>query len=514
MSAPFFTGVVRRRVAVAALLFLLGASDAPAQRKTDSPVFRSYKPPEELPLLRQSDPTYQSWQAFQAMRKANAGDALAQQEIALRYFTGAGVEADTVKAAFWMAKAAGQNLSQARFNLALFYYNGWGVSWDPFASYRQFLACAQQGMAEAQYAVGIFCIENLLMPEDWEAGYAWIRRAADANYRPAVDVVKSFEQNLVARRADTIAAAPVVPPVMPLFAADTGSAISREAALREALLRADPDTRRALGMARMVEEGVRADSLDIASVTAAAEAGSPEALTLLGKRAEEGLGGDRDLIQASVYYLRGVRMESSRAGQLLWALGQGGELAAQVKVRAEGGDPRALYAWAGLLSFGLEVPLLQAKAYITRPQAVAFLRKSAEMGYIPALIELGLWYYSGRWVPQDVGRALALWQEAERRGSTEATLRLAVTTVRQSTRPEELAAALATLQRASEQGAILADIALGYCYEKGIQLPRSPQDAARLYRAAWRRGSLEAYRSLRRLYDALRPPDAEFRMQD
>jgi TPR repeat protein len=514
MSAPFSMSVARRGLAVAAMLLLFAAGDASAQRKSDSPVFRSYKPPEELPLLRQTDPTYQSWQAFQALRKANAGDALAQQEIALRYFTGSGVEADTVKAAAWMAKAAEQNLSQARFNLALLYYNGWGVPWDPFASYRQFLVCARGGMAEAQYAVGIFCIENLLMPEDWEAGYAWIKRAAEADYRPAVDVVKSFEQNLAARHADTVAVVPVAPPVMPVFAADTGSATSREAALREALLRADPDTRRALGMARMVEEGVRADSLDIASVSAAAEAGSPEALTLLGKRAEEGLGGERDLIQAAVYYLRGVRMESSRAGQLLWALGQGGELAAQVKARAEVGDARALYAWAGLLSFGLEVPLLQAKAYITRPQAVGFLRKSAEMGYVPALIELGLWYYSGRWVPQDAGRALALWQEAERRGSPEATLRLAVTTVRQSTQREELAGALLTLQHASEQGAILADIALGYCYERGIQFPRSPQNAAHLYRAAWRRGSLEAYRSLRRLYDALRPPDPEFRMQD
>jgi hypothetical protein len=513
MNVSSHKGCAVTAVASAAIFLSLLVSPAPAQRKSDSPVFRSYKPPEELPLLRQSDPTYQSWQAFLAMRKANAGDAVAQQELAIRYFTGAGVEADTVKAASWMKKAADQDLAQARFNLALFYYNGWGVPWDPFESYRQFLACARQDVAEAQYAVGIFCIENLLMPEDWEAGYRWIKRAADANYRPAVDILKSFEENLAAKRVDTIAAPPVNP-AFPVFPADTGSAGSREASLREALLRADPDTRRALGMAKMVEEGVRADSLDIVSVSAAAEAGSPEALALLGKRAEEGLGGERDLIQAAVYYLRGARMESSRAGQLLWALGQAGELAGQVKARADAGDPRALYAWAGMLSFGLEVPLLQAKAYITRQQAVTFLRRAADAGYVPALIELGLWYYSGRWVPQDRNRALACWREAERRGSTEATLRLAVTSVRQSTNPEVLAWALATLQSASAQGAILADVALGYCYEKGIVVHRSLQEAARLYRAAWRRGSLEAYRSLRRLYDALRPQDPEFLMHD
>ncbi len=513
MNGSAFRPLSVTLVALGVMAFPPGPTECRAQHKPDSPVFRSYKPPEELPLLRQSDPTYQSWQAFQAMRKANAGDPVAQQEVAIRYFTGMGVEADTVKAAFWMKKAADQNLAQARYNLALFYYHGWGVAWNPFDSYHQFLACARQDVPEAQYAIGIFCIENLLMPEDWQAGYGWIKRAAEAKYHPAVEILKTFEQTLASKRADTAGIAPANP-AFPVFPADTGSPGSREEALREALLRADPDTRRALGMARMVEEGVRADSLDLASVSAAAESGSPEALTLLGKRAEEGLGGERDLIQAAADYLRAVRMESSRAGQLLWALAQSGELAGKVKARAEAGDVRALYVWAGLFSFGLEVPLLHAKAYITRQQAVAFLRKAADAGYVPALIELGLWYYGGRWVPQDGSRALACWREAERRGSSEATLRLAVMSVRQSTDPAVLEKALADLRAASARGAILADVALGYCYEKGVVVPRSLNEAAQLYRAAWRRGSLDAYRSLRRLYDALRPHDHEFLMND
>ena len=164
--------------------------------------------------------------------------------------------------------------------------------------------------------------------------------------------------------------------------------------------------------------------------------------------------------------------------------------------------------------FSLRRSVEQAKAYITRQQAVTFLRKAADAGYVPALIELGLWYYGGRWVPQDGSRALACWKEAERRGSSEATLRLAVMSVRQSTDSLVLGASLATLRRASAQGAILADVALGYCYENGVVVPRSSSEAAQLYRAAWRRGSLDAYRSLRRLYDALRPHDPEFLMHD
>jgi hypothetical protein len=508
----FLSSVLRNTVAVA-LLSVLVLGESSSQHKSDSPVFRSYKPPEDLPLLQQGDPTYQSWQVFLATRKANAGDPVAQQELALRYFTGAGVVADTAKASTWMLKAANQDLLQARFNLALFYYHGWGVPWDPFESYRQFLQCAQRDVPEAQYAVGIFSIENLIMPVDWEKGYEWVKRAADAGYRPAVDVLKSFEQHLASLRADSVILAGE-PSFLSIVPGDTGSAASREAALREALVRTDPETRKALGITRPPVNDGRQDSVDLASIASAAEQGSPEALALMGRRYQEGIGVAPDSVLAAVYYLRAVRMESARSGQLLWEMAQNTDLIKTVKSRAEAGDPAGYYVWAGLLSMGLEGPLLKAKAYITTQQAVAFLRRSADAGYVPALIELGLWYYSGRWVQPDVMRAESLWREAEKHGSGEARLRLAVMSVRQGTIGPRLEESLAVLRSASANGAVLADVALGYCYEQGIMVSQSAGAAAELYRSAWRRGSQDAYRALRRLHDALRPRDPQFTMHD
>ena len=488
------------------LAFFIPTLPLAAQSRTNSPVFRSYKPPEELPLLLQRDPAHQSWQAFVAMRKANAGDPVAQQELALRYFTGTGVMADTVQAALWMRRAADQNLKEARFNLALFAYHGWGIPWNPFESYRQFLVCAEQDMPEAQYAVGIFCIENLIMPENWERGYAWVQRAAEGGYAPAREILPSFAQQLSLHRSDTLTAFPDFGGMTPIQP-DTPAVGGGLAELRQALSRADPDTRKALGFARLAEGEINADSLDLDAISRAADEGSPEALALLGRCAQDGVALPRDRVLAASYFLRAVRMESQRAGRLLWGMGQEKDFVPEVRSRADRGDPMAQYVWAGLLSFGLDVPLIQAKAYLTGEQAVALLRKSIGGGYVPARIELGLWYYSGRWVVQDERRALELWKEAAEAGNREALLRLAVVKVRSGKAGRE---ELEILHSASESGAMLADVALGYCYESGILVTRSAGEAANLYRLAWRRGSQDAYRALRRLHDALRPPDAEF----
>jgi hypothetical protein len=281
------------------------------------------------------------------------------------------------------------------------------------------------------------------------------------------------------------------------------------AELQQALAAADPETRKALGYARLAEGEITPDSIRLDDVIEAANAGSPEALTLLGRCARNGIGMPQDSVAAAAYFLRGIRMESRRSGQLLWEMAQGPHFVPAVRARAEKGDAMAQFVWAGLLSVGIEVPLIQAKAYITKEQAAGLLQKAGDGGFLPARIELGLLYYSGRWVQLDERRAEELWEEAAAVGSAEAALRLAVVRVR---RESPLSGDLETLLLASEKGALLADVALGYCYEKGILLPRSPTAAAECYRSAWRRGSQDAYRALRRLHDVLRPREADFVM--
>jgi len=511
---------------LAVLLFV--SPKASAQRQPNSPVFKKYRPPEEFPLIQQSDPTYQIAQTFLLARKANAGDPVAQHELGIRYLTGTGVDPDTVKAAFWIKKAADQNVTPARFNMAIMYYHGWGVPWNPFESHRYFLSAAELDMPEAQFAVAVSYVENLVMPEDWPEGYRWVKKASEAGYKPATEALRTFEQKLAASAADTaqrakrdsslvrrdpsLLAARI--PVPLDMTEDTVSLAKDQTLLREAMVRADPELKQALGLPASMDTSAVADSANMASVQASADGGSPEALTLLARCSEKGIGVPKDVILAGAYYLRAIRMDSPRAGRLLWDLVQPAGFVAEMKTRAEAGESSAQFVWAGLSSLGYDVPLIQGQAYITKQQAAQLLQKATEKRHIPSMIELGLWYYSGRWVAHDEARAVELWKQASRAGSREADIRLAVTAVRGKTSEGERVEAVRELEDAAQRGSALAVVALGYCYETGTVFHQSAGDAAQLYRTAWRRGSQDAYRALRRLHDVVRPSDANFKMLD
>ena len=160
--------------AVLCALALSGARPAAAQEKNDSPVFKKYRPPQEPPLVVQSDALYQMWETFIVTRKANAGDVLAQHELSLRYLLGRGAAPDTARAALWMKRASDQHYTPAMFNYAIICYNGWGVKWDPFEAYRLFRACAEKGMPEAGYAMAQFLTEDLVVPRNFDSAYAWV----------------------------------------------------------------------------------------------------------------------------------------------------------------------------------------------------------------------------------------------------------------------------------------------------------------------------------------------------
>lgn len=70
------------------------------------------------------------------LERANAGDALAQYDIASRYFTGSnGVPLDYVKAGAWLQKSAEQDHAPAQYNLGLLYYEGKGYTVDNARAY-------------------------------------------------------------------------------------------------------------------------------------------------------------------------------------------------------------------------------------------------------------------------------------------------------------------------------------------------------------------------------------------
>ena len=81
---------------------------------------------------------------------ANRGDATAQHELGVKYFTGDGVPEDFTEAASWIRKSADQSLPAAESDLAEMYKVGLGVSSDAEQSAAWFRKAADQGNAIAQ----------------------------------------------------------------------------------------------------------------------------------------------------------------------------------------------------------------------------------------------------------------------------------------------------------------------------------------------------------------------------
>ena len=518
MMAPSDGAPPAMRRLVCAVALAVCAAGACAQPGPVSPVFKKYRPPAEPPLIEPSDALYQIWQTFLVTRKANAGDMLAQHELGLRYLFGKGAAPDTVKAAFWIKKSADQNYVPARFNEAILCYHGWGVAWDPFTAYRDFRFCAERQMPEAKFAMAQFLTEDLVVPRDDDAALAWIKSAADSGYAPAKEALNRLEKQRSSRSPqDSLpASGKSTNPGLVFFdmAPDSAGAPDDSLLLREAIRNAGPALKRALGMSRLLEGELQTDSSTMAGVRLAAEAGSPEALTLLGRAHEKGTGVPRDAVRACAFYVRAIRVDSPRAGELLWNLLQEKGTLAQITAAASAGNPEARFAWAGISALGLDPALVQARAYITPPQAFQMLVKSAESGFLPAVVEEGLCYYGGRWTHQSMEKAVAAWKDAAARGSLDAQVRLALTSLRTEGDSAGWGRAASLLASAAEQGSVLAEFGLGYSYETGAGVPPLKAEAARYYRAASVRGSQDAFRALRRMHDAVRPDDDEFTMPD
>jgi TPR repeat protein len=163
---------------------------------------------------------------------------------------------------------------------------------------------------------------------------------------------------------------------------------------------------------------------------------------------------------------------------------------------------------------GLDLFPDDPQSRMTDDQAFRFVERAASSGSNEGLIELGLCYFGGRWVSPDRARAIDCWRRASSAGSMEGSIRVAMITVRTEGDPAKLDEALATLQRGSAIGSILAEVGLAYCYETGTRTKHSKGTAAGIYRRAAYRGSRDAYNSLLRLHDEIRPAEKEFEIPE
>lgn len=158
--------------------------------------------------------------------RAQAGDALAQNELGLHYAT----MRDYAEAARWFRAAAEQGDVNAAWNLGNCYYNGNGVEQNPAEAVRLWTIVAEQGDAAAQVTVaecyrdgdgvavdyaamagwyakaaeqgdayaqtelGRCYLEGRGVARDREKAAEWYGRAAAAGYEPAVEALRELAQ--------------------------------------------------------------------------------------------------------------------------------------------------------------------------------------------------------------------------------------------------------------------------------------------------------------------------------
>jgi hypothetical protein len=509
------------------LFLLLTAAQAEiiAQEQANSPIYKSYRPPSPSSQLKRSEIDYNLMHIFVLERKAYGGDVAAQHELGLRYLLGEGADADTLKGAFWIRRAAEQNSADAQYNLGILEFNGWGIPWNPFDAYKLFKAAAGNGMPEAEYIFSMFLTENLVVPRNWEEAYRWIKKAADASYAPAKEALADFEARGLgisqpkATPSDTSSAQkkPAVKQSLGFVFQDAKpdtNAQSDETLLKDALREATPQLKRALGLSKESTRTLSLDSEGMKAIRDAAEEGSPEALTILGRSYERGIGVQKNMITAALHYIRATRMSSPRAPGLLARLMEQGQLFDLLKSRVSQHDADAEFVWAALSGLKIDYIMTQREGIITEKQALEFLNRAASANHVQALIELGLCYYSGRWVPEDRQQALALWTRASELGSREAKIRLAAIAVRTERDTTRLRRTIGELEGASQKGSVLAQVALGFCYETGTGVTKKISEAVRLYRSSAQRGSQDAYYALKRLHDQIRPHEKEFEISE
>jgi hypothetical protein len=484
-------------IAFAIGLFLVTSAEVGlAQRKS-----QGGKEPTPGMMIKESSLDYRLWEGFVLVRKANDGEAPAQHELGLRYLQGRGFLADTAKAAFWMQKSADQDFDLAHFNLGILALNGWGVPWDPFGAFRHFRRAGRRGMPEADFILGLMYTEDLVVRQNWRQAYALVKKAADAGFDPAKKALTEFHKRGINAQGMSTGGKDDADDLRPLFIdfdVDTSST-DDTAILNDLIEEGSEELKKALGVN---PAGTTPDSSALALINRASEAGSPEARTLLGRFREKGVASERDPMIAAAQYLVALRNESSRAMELLWNLVNGQGFPEELERRAKESDPVAQFVWAGLVAARIDQRL-------SGEQALKLLQSSAQKNYVDAILELGMCYQSGRWVSQDRARALKLWESAAALGSREAVVRLrAIQLFAES--PRVSADMVAFFKSEAEEGSILAQVALAYCYERGLGIPQDSGNAARIYRNAAQRGSDSAFEALKRMHDGIRPKGAEW----
>lgn len=144
-------------------------------------------------------------QAVQWFRKsAEQGNAQAQNSLGVMYALGRGVQRDKEEAVRWYKKAAKQGLAEGIYNVAISYYNGEGIEENTALSYTWMMLAQKRGDAQAaeamkhigeqlnnrtdrsKFDLAVLYEKGEEVPQDLPAAVALFREAANLDHRQSI----------------------------------------------------------------------------------------------------------------------------------------------------------------------------------------------------------------------------------------------------------------------------------------------------------------------------------------
>jgi len=465
-----------------------------------------------FPIYYQHDLAEVPHNNFILMQKANAGEAKAEHEVGQRYLAGNGFEADTLKSFYWIERAAMKKLPIALYNLAVFQNNGWGTEWNPYKAFDNFFASAMEGFPLGNYAVGKFFTDNLVVPKNLSVAYYFMLKAANSDVEQSKELLEKLNKSNPVKLDSSQVALIIANNKKNNFTPKKDADIlSFYYFAKDSLTKTDDSTLLADVLNQNIKSNdeksdiktIRQDSFFVKNLLDKINWGSPEAMILLGRLYEEGIYFKKNILSAATYYCRATRLESSKAEKILRELIKTPDFLVQLKKEAEKGNVEAQYLVGSLYAQHLITNIVGT-------DALKLLQKSANKNYIPAVIELGDWTIGGIVVYKNIALSTQLWRHAMRHGNKEAEIRLGVSQLLADEIFGEREALYQTFEKGEEEGSILAQTALGICFEKGILVKKDLAKAVTYYRKAAFRGSQNAFSALKRIYDNLRPNDPRF----
>ena len=133
-------------------------------------------------------------------------------------------------------------------------------------------------------------------------------------------------------------------------------------------------------------------------------------------------------------------------------------------------------------------------------EALTWLKKAADQGFIPAKNTLGNWYFYGQCVDEDKAEAVKLYRYAAERGFAESQLHIGYCYTKGLGVKVDHKEAIRWYMLAADQGNMLACYNLGLYYERGDGVDKDFKEALKWYMKAADLGYADAYVNIGNLY--------------